>query len=91
VLTRLLSSSPLRFVGRIAYGLYVFHPIAYYVVFRRLASQPAAVRGLAGVLATFACALVSWYGMERYMIELKDKLAPQQARFPASALPMTAL
>jgi peptidoglycan/LPS O-acetylase OafA/YrhL len=90
-LTSLLSSSPLRFVGRISYGLYVFHPLVYLWALKQFAGQPPFLRASLAVLATFACALASWYGMERYFIGLKDKLAPERARFPTSAPAMTTL
>lgn len=91
VATRWLRSAPLRFVGRISYGLYVFHPVVYAFVFPRIAHQPALIRAAAGTGATFALALLSWYGFERYFIGLKDRLAPERARFPRRAPSMTAL
>ncbi len=91
IISRVLSSSPLRFIGRISYGLYVFHPLVFTWVLRRFATQPTPIRALLAIAATFACALISWYGMERYLIGLKDKLAPERARFPATAPPRTAL
>ena len=90
-LYRMLASSPLRFVGRISYGLYVFHPVVFSVVFAALHQKPAAERAFAGLAATFACALVSWFGMERYLIALKDKLAPERAKFPIAAPSMSIL
>ena len=91
VATAWLRSSPLRFVGRISYGLYVFHPVVYAFVFPRMAARPAALRALVGVIVTFALALASWYGFERYFIALKDKLAPERATFGATAPHMTSL
>jgi peptidoglycan/LPS O-acetylase OafA/YrhL len=88
---RLLASAPFRFVGRIAYGLYVFHPIVFGIVFVHFAAQSSLIRAALAVAATFACTLISWYGMERYMIALKDKLAPERAQFAAAAPPMTVL
>ncbi len=89
--TRWLRSSPLRFIGRISYGLYVFHPLVFAVVFPRLSGTPALLRALAGLAATFALALLSWYGFERFFIGLKDRLAPERARFPLRAPSMTSL
>jgi peptidoglycan/LPS O-acetylase OafA/YrhL len=91
LLTRSLSAAPLRFIGRIAYGLYVFHPIVYGIVFAWFAAKSPLIRAAIAVASTFVCALISWYGMERYMIALKDKLAPERAQFPTTAPPMTTL
>ena len=88
--TRWLRSAPLRFVGRISYGLYVFHPMVYAFLFPRLASETASVRAATGITATFVLALLSWYSFERHFIRLKDRLAPERARFPARAHSMSA-
>ena len=87
----LLRSAPLRFVGRISYGLYVFHPFVFRYSIPMTAGMPGPLRALISLAIAFACALLSWYGMERYLIGLKDRLAPERARFPAAAPAMTAL
>ena len=89
--TRWLRSAALRFVGRISYGLYVFHPVVYAFILPRLAPYPALLRASAAVAVTFVLALLSWYGFERHFIRLKDRLAPERARFPLQAPSMTSL
>ncbi len=91
VLRKVLGTAPLRFIGRISYGLYVFHPMVFTWVLDHYAHGPALLRAGAAFAASFACALLSWYGMERYFIGLKDKVAPERAHFPAAAPAMTAL
>ncbi len=86
-----LGAAPLRFVGRISYGLYVFHPMVFTLVLDHYAHGPALLRAGAAFAASFGCALLSWYGMERYFIGLKDKVAPERARFASTAPAMTAL
>lgn len=90
-LNHVLSSRPLRFIGRISYGLYVFHPFVFLWVERHLMSYPMPLRVLASFAGTYAVALFSWNIMERHLIGLKDKLAPEPQQFPVAAPPMTAL
>jgi peptidoglycan/LPS O-acetylase OafA/YrhL len=90
-LNQVLSSRALRFVGRISYGLYVFHPFVFFWVEHHMLSYPMPLRVLASFVGTYAVALFSWNIMERHFIGLKDKLAPEPQQFPLAAPPMTAL
>lgn len=77
---------PLRFIGRISYGLYIFHPPVFAAVFGWLAGYSWWLRGPAGLVAVFALALLSWYGFERHFIRLKDRWAPERRPTPAAPL-----
>ena len=81
-LTRALAYAPVRFVGMVSYGLYVFH----WFVVEGLAERWAAAglpAGLANQLAFFAATLTislllagaSWYGYERHFLALKSRFA----------------
>jgi peptidoglycan/LPS O-acetylase OafA/YrhL len=62
-LSRVLRWAPLAFVGRISYGLYLFHmPLFQLVQHYRLGFAPTAL-GEFG--ATFALAVASWFLLER--------------------------
>jgi peptidoglycan/LPS O-acetylase OafA/YrhL len=87
-LVRVLSIAPLRWSGRISYGLYLYDPFAILAV-----SLVATLLGLdqAGGLARFggaaahlivvyAFALVSWRYIEEPLIRLKTRIAPELAR-----------
>jgi peptidoglycan/LPS O-acetylase OafA/YrhL len=78
---RILSAKPLRFVGRISYGLYVFHPFVFDYLLARFHDTAIAFQFIACFSATFAVAMVSWYAYESRFIGLKDKLAPERAKF----------
>lgn len=84
-LNRLLAASPLRYIGRISYGLYVFHPFVYLWVERHMSHAAVAARVAVGVGGTYAAALFSWYLFERHFIALKESLAPERNRFAPNA------
>jgi len=79
---RLLSLPPMRFAGRISYGLYVFHPAVFAFVLARTPGWRTPVQLVLCLAAVLAVSLLSWYGMESPFLRLKDKLAPERARFP---------
>lgn len=74
---RLLRLKPLRFIGKVSYGLYVFHPAIFTFVLARVHPMPLGIQLLACFGATLLVAVVSWYGYESWFIRLKDKLAPE--------------
>lgn len=90
-LNHVLSLPAFRFIGRISYGLYVFHPFVFLWVEHHMLSYSMPLRVLASFAGTYAVALFSWNIMERHLIGLKDKLAPEPQKFPVAAPPMTAL
>jgi peptidoglycan/LPS O-acetylase OafA/YrhL len=70
----------LRYLGRISYGLYVYHfPVLWFAV--RLRDVPGLENinrpliYLAGFAGTFLISSVSYYALERPFIQLKDRLA----------------
>jgi peptidoglycan/LPS O-acetylase OafA/YrhL len=80
--TRLLRSGPLVYTGKISYGLYLWHPIAF-TMGRKIAQHA----GIAGIPAMGVCialaflgASISWYGFERYFLRWKDALKTRRAR-----------
>jgi peptidoglycan/LPS O-acetylase OafA/YrhL len=70
---RILESTPLVGVGRISYGLYLYHiPVFLWIEFHVQAWMP--IKIVLGVSATFAAALLSYYLIERPFLRLKDRL-----------------
>lgn len=80
---RLLRLRPLRFVGKVSYGLYVFHPIVFSYVLPRVNRLPISVQLVACFGGTFLVAVLSWYGYESWFIRLKDKLASERKKRPS--------
>jgi peptidoglycan/LPS O-acetylase OafA/YrhL len=80
---RLLQSRPFVFTGRISYGVYMWHPLAFTA--GRRVSERAGIGSAATMLVcvglAYAVASLSWFGFERYFLRLKDaaKLSRQRA------------
>jgi peptidoglycan/LPS O-acetylase OafA/YrhL len=62
-------------LGRISYGLYVFHVLALALVAARLPSLPVPGRAAAALTLTAALATVSYYVLERPFLRLKRRFA----------------
>jgi peptidoglycan/LPS O-acetylase OafA/YrhL len=93
-LTHVLEWRPLRYLGKISYGLYVYHfPIIWFA--GRIADlgieQPLLkpLSMLISFVATLLVASISFHFLERPIINLKDRFFPlgtTERRDPSSAL-----
>lgn len=95
-----LQARPVLRVGKLSYGLYLYHPLVFWVVERvleRLASGGPGARprwlaalGLCVKLsALWACAEISWRFLEEPLLRLKDRWAPGVETTPSR--PVTTL
>lgn len=76
-------SPPLVFLGRICYGLYIWHyPIYMVILFGFGIANPLSL-GMIGVPLTFAAALLSWRFIESPFLKAKDRLSLEGAKRPA--------
>jgi len=74
---RVFQSPPLVFLGRICYGLYLWHyPIFMIIMFAFGVREPLLV-GLIGVPLTFLFALLSWRFIESPALRMKDRIPIQ--------------
>jgi peptidoglycan/LPS O-acetylase OafA/YrhL len=79
-LTGILESAPLRYLGKISYGLYVYHygTIAIMVALFRKYELDYSLRSpqmfIAAFGATFLIATLSFYLLERPITNLKDRI-----------------
>jgi len=74
---RFLESKPMRAIGRVSYGLYVFHWVVLGVVIDHMGGYPAWARIAAFLLGTYLVAVGSFYGFEKHFTDLKNRLAPE--------------
>jgi peptidoglycan/LPS O-acetylase OafA/YrhL len=87
ICNQLFTLSPLRFLGKYSYGLYVFHFLlhpwldAHFWLFPYLPLLSLAAHMVGAVTATLVVALISWHCYERLFLELKhrydDKAVPE--------------
>jgi peptidoglycan/LPS O-acetylase OafA/YrhL len=71
-----LESAPLVGIGRISYGLYLFHwPILRWLQTTRLGSEITPLLGVLVIGLSLAAALLSYYVLERPCLRLKARLA----------------
>lgn len=73
---RLLASAPLRFLGRISYGLYMIHILVFSLLpfqgrLAALGGEGAAIVVALRLTASVAAATLLWYGFERPILKLK--------------------
>ena len=79
---RLLGWGPIRYIGRVSYGMYLYHEIGH-AVGERLSTQPFIVL-LIGIGVTTVMATLSFFLLEQPLLQLKDKtLQIMGARRPA--------
>ena len=86
LLTRGASWRPLVALGRISYGLYLWHFPIYSLVPRHVGSLPFAIRSALLVALSLAAATLSYRWIEQPFLRLKERLTPRGAGRPVSAL-----
>lgn len=78
---RVLTAPPVRFIGRISFGLYIYHAYVWALLQQHAGQLPGSLRHtgfpllFAGSILTFALATLSWFALEQPANRLK-------ARFP---------
>ncbi len=70
---RVLSFAPLRVVGRVSYGLYLWHLLAF-VLARQMRTSHSALRMASGLALAATATVVSWYVIERPFLRWKVRL-----------------
>jgi peptidoglycan/LPS O-acetylase OafA/YrhL len=80
IIGRIISWAPIIYIGRISYGIYVYHyfvPIVMRPVFDRMGiGEGNVVFAAICFVITIIIASLSWFLMEKPINELKDRFAP---------------
>lgn len=68
-----LAWRPMVFIGRISYGLYLFHLPVYYMVEHAMPEAPLVTRFVVKVVISVTVATASYYLVEKRFLKLKDR------------------
>jgi peptidoglycan/LPS O-acetylase OafA/YrhL len=78
-LARAMSWRPLRYTGRISYGLYLWHFPIFVLLRPRLEDLPAVMEIAVATAISYAVASLSFFAVERPFLQLKRRFAPRRA------------
>ena len=78
--SRVLAHRSLRAVGRVSYGLYLWHFPVFHVVARYGSDWPEPVRVLVAVPAAVGATLVSWWFLEKPLQSFRVRFPPAAPR-----------
>ena len=70
---RALISRPLTIVGKVSYGLYLWHVPVFAVLGRHVTSGPKPLRILIGIIIASAVTSLSWYFVEKPFLKIKNQ------------------
>lgn len=74
VVSHFFSSKPLMFIGKISYGLYIYHPFAFLVIETYFSTSNVWVNFISCITSSFALSITSYYLLEKPFLRLKDKV-----------------
>lgn len=74
VLNALFDNAFLNYTGKISYGLYVYHPLCFGMIYYYYGPQNIWLKAAGGLVFSFMVATVSFYGFERPFLRLKQRL-----------------
>jgi len=78
--TRALSVTPLVFLGRVSYSLYLWHYPLFYTIGRKDPDWPVAVRILVGVGGALLVSTASYYFIEQPFLRRKNRARARSRR-----------
>lgn len=81
-LPRVLGTRPLMAVGRVSYGLYLWHYPVIVVVQDRLAGSGSPVRWLVATVVSALLTVASWLAVEKPCLRYKDRFRPADGPTP---------
>ena len=70
---RVLISRPLTIIGKVSYGLYLWHLPVFLILGRHVTSGPKPLRILAGIIVASVVTVISWFFIEKPFLNLKNR------------------
>ena len=83
-----LQVEPLRWTGEISYGLYLWHVPVFLACHQLQLPVNDLTRNIIAIAATYAIATLSYYGMERHFLKLKDRFSTAHSVRPLEVAPV---
>jgi peptidoglycan/LPS O-acetylase OafA/YrhL len=78
---RVMENAVVLYIGKISYGLYVYHnfmlAIVLYYLLKWTATPDYRLVAILSTVTTFATAILSWHLVERPLMQLKNRLTPK--------------
>ena len=68
-----LTWKPLAILGKVSYGLYLWHMLIFQVMGRHFTWGPKSVRIMIGIIIVSAVTAASWFFVEKPFLRLKDR------------------
>jgi peptidoglycan/LPS O-acetylase OafA/YrhL len=75
---RFLRSNPMRAIGRVSYGLYVYHPVILDFTRPYLARLPFILNVAISFAAVYSVSFISFHVFEKRFTDMKQKFAPEK-------------
>jgi peptidoglycan/LPS O-acetylase OafA/YrhL len=85
LLAKPLAWRPMVAIGRISYGLYLYHLPVYYLVEKVMPDQPLGVRLSVKVTVSLSLAAASFHLVEKKFLQLKDRFESKPGRKDAAS------
>ena len=70
---RVLISRPLTIIGKVSYGLYLWHLPVFLILGRHVTSGPKPLRLLIGIIVASVVTVISWFFIEKPFLNLKNR------------------
>jgi peptidoglycan/LPS O-acetylase OafA/YrhL len=83
ILNRLLGSVPMRLLGKVSFGFYVYHAVMLYIaekLLSRLGIGPGPAVFVLGLVLTIAAAILSYHFYERPFLKFKKRFTMVKSR-----------
>nr|WP_319397843.1 acyltransferase [uncultured Carboxylicivirga sp.] len=77
IFTKILATKPLIYLGKISYGLYVYHPVCYLVISHYFPSQNILINLFTHISSSILLSALSYEIFEKRFLKLKRYFSPQ--------------